>query len=243
MNGLIAAAGLSTRLQDLADRHNKVLLDLGGETILGTILDHFALCGITETTVVVGFDAPAVRTACGTRAGCVLNPFYEHYGILGSFWVARHLLDGQPFVFTVGDHFFSPHRLQTFLADQPAADVLVDVELKTCDDEDMKVFVNRSGKLRTITKTFLDGPVLGEFTGAVRFSAEGSSQFFGALERYAWQHGLAGYLADVLCALHRRWELAFHLSSDHDRVEIDFPCDLTRARQLYAQLHQARRTG
>jgi choline kinase len=243
MNGLIAAAGLSSRLQDLADRHNKVLLDLGGETILGTILDHFTLCGIAETVVVVGFDAPAVRTACGTRARCLLNPFYEHYGVLGSLWVARPLFDGLPFVFTVGDHFFSPDRLRAFLADQPAADVLVDVELKTCDDEDMKVFVNRAGQLRTITKTFLDGPVLGEFTGAVRFSAEGSTQFFAALERYAWQHGIVGYVADVLCALHRRWELSFHLSTNHDRVEIDFPCDLTRARQLYAHLHQARRTG
>jgi choline kinase len=243
MNGLIAAAGLSTRLQDLADRHNKVLLDLGGATILGTILDNFSLCAITETVVVVGFDAPAVRTACGTRARCVLNPFYEHYGILGSVWVARSLLDGQPFLFTVGDHYFAPARLQALLSDQPAADVLVDVELKTCDDEDMKVFVNRAGKLRTMTKTFLDGPVLGEFTGAVRFSAEGSSQFFAALERYVWQHGMVGYVADVLCALHRRWELAFHLSGDHDRVEIDFPCDLTRARQLYSLQHQARRTG
>jgi choline kinase len=243
MKGLIAAAGHSSRLQDLADRHNKVLLDLGGATILGTILDHFAACGIEDTVVVVGFDAPAVRTACGTRARCVLNPFFEHYGILGSLWVARPLLEDQPFLFTVGDHYFAPARLQSLLAEQPAADVLVDVELKTCDDEDMKVFVNRAGRLRTITKTFLDGPVLGEFTGAVRFSAEGSTQFFATLERHAWQHGAQGYVADVLCALHRRWELSFHLRADHDRVEIDFPCDLTRARQLYAQEHQARRTG
>src|SRR5262249_47636622 len=108
MKGLIAAAGHSSRLQDLADRHNKVLLDLGGQSILGTILDHFAACGIEETVVVVGFDAPAVRTAVGTRARCLLNPFFEHYGILGSLWVARPLLDGQPFLFTVGDHYFAP---------------------------------------------------------------------------------------------------------------------------------------
>ena len=41
MKGLIAAAGLSTRLQDLGERRNKVLLDLGGESILSTILTHF----------------------------------------------------------------------------------------------------------------------------------------------------------------------------------------------------------
>ena len=235
MKGLIAAAGRGTRLQDLGDRRNKVLLDLGGETILSTILTHFEHAGITDTTVVAGFDAPAVRTACGSRARCVLNPFFEHYGILGSLWVARPLLEGDPFVFTTGDHYFALPRLRDFLADQPAADVLVDVELKACDDEDMKVFLDRAGKLRTITKTCLDGPVLGEFTGLARFSAEGGTQLFTTLERYVWQHGLRGYLADVLCAAHRKWELAFHLSDDHRRVEVDFPCDLARARQLYAQ--------
>jgi choline kinase len=244
MKGLIAAAGLSTRLQDLGERRNKVLLDLGGESILCTILTHFEQAGITETVVVTGFDAHAVRGACGTRARCLLNPFFEHYGILGSLWVARPLVEDTSFVFTTGDHYFAPSRLQAFLADQPEADILVDVELKACDDEDMKVFLNRAGKLRTMTKTFLEGPVLGEFTGTVRFSAEGSAQLFATLEKHVWQHGIQGYLADVLCATHRKWELAFHLSSDHHRVEVDFPCDLNRARHLYAEQRQAsRRSG
>ena len=239
MKGLIAAAGLSSRLQDLGEKRNKVLSDLGGETLLGTIVQHFEQAGVEEILVVVGFDGPAVRSACGRRATCLLNPFYEHHGILSSVWQARPLLAGVPFVFTTGDHYFALPRLQTFLADQPEADVLVDVELKPCDDEDMKVFVSRSGQLRTITKTFLDGPVLGEFTATVRFSAEGSAQFFDTLEKHVWQHGVQGYVADVLCTYHRKWELAFHLSNDHRRVEVDFPCDLVRARELFAEHEQA----
>jgi choline kinase len=233
MIGLIAAAGLSTRLQDLAEKRNKVLLDLGGDTLLGNILHHFEQAGIADTRVVVGFDAAAVRVACGDRAACLLNPFFEHYGILGSLWLARAFADGVPFVFTTGDHYFALERLRSLLADQPDADVLVDVELKPCDDEDMKVFLNREGKLRTITKTFLNGPVLGEFTGLARFSAEGSRQFFDTLEKHVWVRGIHGYVADVLCVLHRKWELAFHLGPEHDRVEVDFPCDLARARELF----------
>jgi choline kinase len=233
MKGLIAAAGRCTRLQDLSEKRNKTLLDLGGETLLGTILTHFGQAGITENFVVVGFDAHAVKAFCSHRATCLLNPFYEHYGILGSIWLARPFLEGMPFVFTTGDHYFAPERLPTFLADQPDADVLVDVELKPCDDEDMKVYIDRAGKLRTMTKTVLKGAVLGEFTGTVRFSAEGSRQFFETLEKHVWQHGIQGYLADVLCTYHRKWELAFHLSNDHRRIEVDFPCDLAKARQLY----------
>ncbi len=244
MHGLIAAAGLSSRLQDLGEKRNKVLLDLGGESLLGTILTHFEQAGVGPTHVAVGFDAPAVRIACGSRARCLLNPFFEHYGILGSVWLARPLLDGVPFLFTPGDHWFSPERLPAFLQDQPDADVLVDVDLKPCDDEDMKVFLSRDGTLRTITKTFLSGPVLGEFTGLVRFSADGSRQFFDMLDKHVWQHGIQGYVADVLCTYHRKWELAFHLSSDHLRVEVDFPYDLARARELYRQHRESpRQTG
>jgi choline kinase len=235
MKGFIAAAGLSTRLQDLSEKRNKVLLDLGGETILAHILHNFEQVDITETYVAVGFDAGSVRGACGTRARCIHNPFYENHGILSSVWLARPYLDRTAFLFTVGDHYFALPRLRDFLADQPAADILVDVELKTCDDEDMKVFVNRQGSLRTMTKAFLDGPVLGEFTGMVRFSADGSQQFFDMLEKHVWQHGIGGYVADVLCTTHRKWELAFHLNADHRRVDIDFPRDLARARELYRQ--------
>src|SRR3954451_3191147 len=155
MKGLIAAAGLSTRMQDLGDKQNKVLLDLGGDTLLGTILTNFERAGITETTVLVGHDAFAVQDFCGKRATCLLNPFYGHEGILGSVWQALPYLDGQAFTFTTGDHFFSSERFAAFFADQPDADILVDVELKPCDDEDMKVFAERNGNFRTMSKTFL----------------------------------------------------------------------------------------
>jgi choline kinase len=236
MKGLIAAAGKSARLQDLGDRQNKTLLDLGGETILGNILNHFEQADIRETYVIVGFDSLSVRTHCHQRAICVLNPFYEHYGILGSIWLARPLLAGSSFLFTTADHYFGTHRLKAFLQDQPKADILVDVEMKPCDDEDMKIYVNRHGVLQTITKTVLKGTILGEFTGLVRFNAEGSRQFFEVFDRHVWQNGIQGYLADVLCSYHRRWELAFHLSQDHQRVEVDFPYDLVKARSLYQEM-------
>jgi choline kinase len=245
MKALIAAAGLSTRLGDLSEKRNKVLLDLGGASLLSNLLDQFERAGFIQTYVVTGFDAPRVQQVCSRRATCILNPFFEHHGILSSVWLARPDLVGVPFVFTTGDHYFTFRRLQAFLADQPHAEVLVDIELKSCDEEDMKVYVNKSGQFRTMTKTFLkNGLILGEFTSLVRFSGEGSEQFFDSLARHVAQHGIQGYLADVLCTHQRKWDLAFHLSNDHQRVDVDFPCDLTRARELYAeQPRVSRRTG
>src|SRR5947207_1261076 len=103
MKGLIAAAGLSSRLQDLGEKRNKVLFDLGGETILHNLLQLFHLSGITETLVTAGFDAASVRLQCAKQASCLINPFFEKYGILSSLWIARPLFDGNAFLFSVGD--------------------------------------------------------------------------------------------------------------------------------------------
>lgn len=238
MHGLIAAAGLSSRLQDLGDKRNKVLLDLGGQTLLGNILNVFGAADVSDILVVAGFDGLAVRLACNTKATCLFNPFFEHYGILSSVWQASDRLAGKPFVFTTGDHYFTADRLRAFLADQPEADTLVDVELKACDDEDMKVYVTRTGEFRTMSKTILPGTILGEFTGLVRFSADGSQHFFDTLDKHVWHKGIQGFVADVLCAGHRKWELAFHLSTDHCRVDVDFPYDLARAQELFSQSGQ-----
>jgi len=83
MKGSILTAGLNTRLRDLSDKHNKTSLDLGSETLLGNLLHQFARAGVHETYVLVGFDALSVRTQYGTRATCLLNPFFDCFGILG----------------------------------------------------------------------------------------------------------------------------------------------------------------
>ena len=233
MKGLITAAGRGSRHAGLSEKTNKVLLDLGGTSLLHNILDQYSQSGIDECYVVVGFQAPLVRNHCGGRSTCILNPFYVHSSILSSIWLAQPYLMGQPFVLTPGDHYFEFERLQRLLQEQPFADVLVDVHLKACHDEDMKVYVTGSGHLHTMTKRHFDEAILGEFTSLVRFSALGSRQFFEFLEKYVWQHGIQGYLADVLCAYDRKHSLDFHLSDDHRRVDVDFPCDLTKARQLY----------
>ena len=65
MHGLILAAGLGTRLGDLGDTHNKVLLDIGGVTLIENILNHFERCGAGTTSP--GHANPPVRIASPKR--------------------------------------------------------------------------------------------------------------------------------------------------------------------------------
>jgi hypothetical protein len=120
------------------------------------------------------------------------------------------------------------------LADQPRADLLLDVELKACDDHDAKVYLDGAGRLRTISPAALEGPVLGAMTGLLRCSAAGSGQFFAALDECLARPGVLGPLAELLCHLHKRMELRFHLSPAHHRV-VPIPRDAVPAQELHAQ--------
>lgn len=245
MTGLILAAGRSQRMQDLTTHRNKVLLDLGGKSILDNVLDQFAAAGIAQTYVTVGFDGATVRRECRNKATPILNPFYEQYGILSSLWVARGDVYASPLLITVGDHYFESDALRTFLQHDPNAPIAVHVEAKKCDDEDMKVFIDQRHELLTISKTWpafdergrsANAMAVGEFTGMIRLTAAGCRTFFDTLQEFVWQKGLRDgtYMADILMACHRREQLSFCLSHDHRRLDIDFPRDYDRARELYA---------
>jgi choline kinase len=239
MRGIVLAAGCGRRMRDLAELGNKVLLELGeGKCVLDNLLDLFETAGVGSTYVVVGHDAVGVRRRSKDRAVPVLNPFAERSGLLSSLWVARSELYASAFLLSAGDHYLEHDAFTEFHRAQPTAPILVHVELKKCDDEDVKIFVGADGRLRTISQQWgrSNGKAIGEFTSLVRFSPAGSRLFFDSLLELAWSTGLNPdqTLADVLLACHRRQPLAFHLSSDHRRRDIDYPGDYAKARELYS---------
>lgn len=239
MKGLILAAGRSQRMQDLSRTRNKVLLDLGGgKTILDNLLDCYQAAGITSTYVTVGFDAASVKRKCQKRATPLLNPFFEHFGVLSSLWMAKPELYATSFLASVGDHYIEQDAVVDFKRNSADAPILLQVEMKKCDDEDMKVFLDARHELQTISKVWRKdaGTVLGEFTGMVRFTPAGSRLFFDALAEFSSTKpiGHDAFFADVLMACHKQQPLGFYVSSDHRRMDVDYPGDYSRACELYA---------
>ncbi len=58
--GMALAAGLGIRMRPITDRMPKALVQVGGRTLLGRVLDHFAAAGIAEAVVNTHFFADQV---------------------------------------------------------------------------------------------------------------------------------------------------------------------------------------
>ncbi len=60
MKAIILAAGYGNRMRPLTDTGHKTLLEVGGQTILGRIVDGLRQVGISHILVVTGYRADEV---------------------------------------------------------------------------------------------------------------------------------------------------------------------------------------
>lgn len=61
MKAIILAAGIGRRMRPLTDRCHKTLLEVGGTTIMGRILDGLLANGVTDVCIVTGYRASDVE--------------------------------------------------------------------------------------------------------------------------------------------------------------------------------------
>jgi len=210
---VLLIAGVGRRL---AGDRPKVLLEVGGRTLLDRHLENLAALGI-PVLAVTGWQAERIPVARQ-----VVNPEYRR-GSLLSLKAALSAVD-EDVILMDGDVLYDPSiladvaRLPRGFAIDPRTDP---------GDEEMMVGV-KGGKVRAIRRGRLPGfEVVGEGVGffkvdraslpALRKAVEASdpdSDYEKALDRFVGEHG-----ADYVLVAGRPW------------TEIDFEQDLERARR------------
>ena len=93
MKTIILAAGKSPRMLPLTKDTNKCLLKVGSKTILEHQLDTLKAAGLTDITVITGFQPEKMENACkeaGVKTS--FNPFYTVSGMSLGLWVAKEEL-------------------------------------------------------------------------------------------------------------------------------------------------------
>ena len=116
---VLLAAGTGSRLQPLTLSAPKCLTEVGGEPILGRLIDGLRSQGFTRLVVVTGYLDRAVRDYVDANAGdlqveYVFNSVFQTTNNIYSLWLARQALS-EPFMLVECDLVFEPAMLKGLL--------------------------------------------------------------------------------------------------------------------------------
>lgn len=239
MLGMVLAAGAGRRLRPYTDTLPKALVPVDGETtILDIALHNFAAVDLTDVVVVVGYKAETVeerRQAMERRHGVSLTLAYndkaEEWNNAYSLWSARKYFS-EGVLLVNGDTVHPVSVEQTLLRARGPEILLAVDDAKTLGDEEMKVTLDGSGHLRSITKLMDPASAAGEYIGATLIEGGVAERLADSLEA-TWRRDPQLYYEDGYQELvDRGGRVAVEPIGAVDWVEVDNHDDLAKAREI-----------
>jgi choline kinase len=233
MQALILAAGIGSRL---GLGMPKCLVEVGGRPILHHQLDAIEQAGAHRITLVLGYEHEQVEDAAGGRAEVVLNERYAETNSLYSLWLARSTVEGAvggavggDLLVLNSDVLFAPELLRDLLAVGGSA---IAFDSSSGDeDEHMKVR-KRQGRLARIGKDLPPMYSHGESIGMAYLSPLAVRAGFAAAESLIGRGRENDWAAAALNEVVGCHRVSCMDVAGQPWVEIDFPEDLDRARNL-----------
>lgn len=233
MKALITAAGLGTRMGNITNNTNKCLLPVGGKSLLRNLVNTFKEQGISEIFVITGHCAELVERELEGEVTFIYNKDYASTSILGSIILAEKYLKGSDFIFSTGDSLLHPQLIKKMIHYENKENILLCVDIKKCDEEDMKIIIKDS-VIIDISKKIPIGEATGEYTGLTYFPGKASKVFFTLIEKSLMEESKNQYVALMLLLLqHQGFKPIPIYTEGLPRIEIDYPKDLESARELY----------
>jgi choline kinase len=243
MIGMVLAAGAGRRLRPYTETLPKALVPVSPDpaddtTILDIALNNLSEVGLTDVVIVVGYRAGAVeerKAALEERHGVSLtlvhNDKAEEWNNAYSMWLARdHFAEG---VLMVNGDTVHPVSVEKTLLSSRGPDIILAVDnVKTLADEEMKVTLSESGRLKRITKLMDPAEAYGEYIGATLIEPAAADPLASALEA-TWKRDPDLYYEDGYQELvNRGGPIAVAPIGAVDWVEVDNHDDLEKARRI-----------
>jgi len=231
VTAIVLAAGVGRRLHGRSGGLPKCLIEIGGRSLLGRLLDGLAAAGVSDALIVTGFGDEPLRAAIGAgppglRVRYVFNPRYEEGAIL-SLWAARAALDGP--VLVMDADVLCPSSLIGRLVRSPQRNCfLLDGSVESTGEEQMLLV--RGGRVLNIVRGGAPGYELaGESVGFLKLSA-GAARVLRELLAIRVAAGHDGIEhEEVYPELLERVLVGFERIDGTPWTEIDLPEDVTRA--------------
>lgn len=235
MEAILLAAGRGKRFQGQLADLPKVLIEVGGETLLGRHLRAYEAAGVDRATIVVGFAADRIRERVRPvgelgSVSLVENPRF-HEGSLYSLYCARgRLRSGDACLLMDADVLYAPEMLRRLVDAPHPCSVLFDADFL---DEEMKIGL-RGGTVRALGKqlTATGFDALGRGPGFYRISPDAGGALARILEEMVaeGQEGLE--YEEALNVLFRTHPFHPVPVGGLPWTEIDHAADLEKARTV-----------
>lgn len=247
MNGIIFAAGRSSRLGSLTNELPKICLEIEeGRTILDRALTSLLENGIKDLTIVTGHAEEKIREACKAyekrfdSINFIFNELFLKRNNIYTAYLIRHQLSSDTLIFN-SDIVYDPEILKNAVkkAESSSKSFLVVDDHKPLLNEDMKVLLNKDGQILRINKELDNEACSGEYIGILRLAGSDITKFNASLEKMIEEKEYDKYYEDALDRITSELDLELVSTKGLLWTEIDTPEDYERAKGIVAKL----RTG
>ena len=244
MNGIIFAAGRSSRLGSLTNELPKICLEIEeGKTILDRALTSLAENGIKNLTIVTGHAEEKIRQATKAYEGkfdsikFIYNDLFLERNNIYTAYLIRHQINSDTLIFN-SDIVYDPEilRLAVKKAESSTKSFLVVDDQKKLVDEDMKVLLDKNGQILRINKELDNEACTGEYIGILRLAGSDITKFNASLEKMIADEEYSKYYEDALDRITAELDLELVLTKGLLWTEIDTPVDYERAKGIIAKL-------
>ena len=234
MIAVLFCAGMGQRLGPMGERMPKVLMELGGKTLLQRHCDAFTACGIERLLVVVGYHADELRAALERvdnplRIETTVNERYERGLILTMRTALEALPDGEDLLIMDADVLY-PTRLMKRLVESPHRTALLMDPTTEHVNEEMMIGVtdDRVRQLRRGLEA-REWQVTGETVGWLKIAAVDVPVLRDKVDRVIETLGVDSEYEEAYELLAVERAIGWERVDDLPWMEIDFPEDLVLA--------------
>jgi choline kinase len=236
MKAIIYAAGRGTRLQ--LDTP-KILLELGGCTLLEWHVLRLREAGVREVVLVTGHLRdqiaellPGITTRYDVPISEIVNPRF-HEGSLLSLKVSLPEIEhnSEPVLLMDADVFYPKGMLDRLIGSAHGTVLLVDREFSTADDDPMLVPIKNGRPLDFRKHWSGDADFVGESIGFFKIAPTDFPLLIRETQARSRGPICADSYDDVFRTLVRAGRFGYEDVTGLPWIEIDFPADLVQARK------------
>lgn len=211
----------------------KCLLKIGGRSLLDRYLENLTDLGITQVTLVVGYQQEDIRLALegqnyGANLDYLVNEHYER-GSVGSLWVASQVMDSDTLIMDA-DVLFHPMILHRLVHSSYPTAVVMDETVVQQGEECM--VVAQKGRVVALTKR-VTRPYdqIGEGVGFLKVAATHLPQLKQVVGKCIASGDIDSEYEEALNEFFDQVPVGYETIGGYPWTEIDFPEDVIRAEQ------------